>query len=43
MNCWKCGKECRGQICEECFNELKREYELKQEEEWINWIREEIE
>ena len=36
MKCWKCGKkgDFAGQVCDECFGEMEREYELEQEEEW---------
>lgn len=36
MTCWKCGKKGNfaGQVCDECFNKMERDYELEQEDEW---------
>ena len=35
MTCWNCGKEgdFAGQVCDECFNTMERDYELEQEDE----------
>lgn len=39
MSCWKCGKkgEFSGQLCDECFNEMERNYEMEQEEK--SWAK----
>jgi len=36
MTCWNCGKkgDFAGQLCDECFNKMERDYEMEQEEEF---------
>jgi len=36
MTCWNCGKkgDFAGQLCDECFKKMERNYEIEQEEEY---------
>ena len=36
MNCWNCSKKGNfaGQLCDECFKKMERDYETEQEEKW---------
>jgi len=35
-SCWKCGKkgDFSGQMCDECFGQAERDYELENEDKW---------